>query len=162
MIAATPALSGLGGSEPATAVPPLSAPLHLVRSALVVVLVLAAGLVLQVTFISGLQQRTAQQELFDTFRAQLAEGTAPLGPTDLDGRALAVGDPVAFVEIPSIGMRQVVVEGTTSGALFAGPGHRRDTPLPGQAGVSVIAGRRAAFGGPFAGSTSSARARASR
>jgi sortase A len=30
-----------------------------------------------------------------------------------------------------------------------GPGHRRDTVLPGQAGVSVIFGRRTAFGGPF-------------
>jgi hypothetical protein len=34
--------------------------------------------------------------------------------------------------------------------LFNGPGHRRDTPLPGQIGTSVVFGRRAAFGGPFA------------
>ena len=31
-----------------------------------------------------------------------------------------------------------------------GPGHRRDTPLPGQAGVVVFYGRRATFGAPFA------------
>jgi hypothetical protein len=41
------------------------------------------------------------------------------------------------------------LEGTTSGVLFDGPGHRRDTPLPGQIGTSVVFGRRAAFGGPF-------------
>ena len=34
--------------------------------------------------------------------------------------------------------------------MFTGPGHRRDTPLPGQPGVSVVFGRKAAFGGPFA------------
>ena len=44
----------------------------------------------------------------------------------------------------------VVVEGTTPGEPDAGPGHLRDTPLPGQAGVSVVFGRRATFGAPFA------------
>jgi hypothetical protein len=33
--------------------------------------------------------------------------------------------------------------------LFDGPGHRRDTVLPGQQGTSVVLGRRAAYGGPF-------------
>ena len=33
------------------------------------------------------------------------------------------------------------MEGTSSGTLMSGPGHRRDTPFPGQAGVSVIVGR---------------------
>jgi hypothetical protein len=33
--------------------------------------------------------------------------------------------------------------------LESGPGHLRDTPLPGQAGISVIFGRRTAYGGPF-------------
>lgn len=109
-----------------------------------------AGLVLELVVVSAVQQRSSQQRLFDRFRAELAAGTAPVGPTDLDGRLVQVGEPVAFLEIPSIGLRQVIVEGTTSGALTVGPGHRRDTPLPGQAGVSVVAGRRAAFGGPFA------------
>lgn len=131
-------------------IPPLSPRLHAVRTGLVVVLLLSAGFLVHIVIVSALQQRSAQQGLFDRFRAELAEGTAPIGPTDLDGRALAIGDPVAFLEIPAIGMRQVVVEGTTGGAVLEGPGHRRDTPLPGQAGVSVIAGRRTAFGGPFA------------
>jgi sortase A len=30
-----------------------------------------------------------------------------------------------------------------------GPGHLRDTPLPGQSGISVLYGRRATFGAPF-------------
>ncbi len=62
---------------------------------------------------------------------------------------LAPGSPVAFLEIPAIGLSQVVVEGTTSSDLFDGPGHRRDSPLPGQEGTTIIMGRKASFGGPF-------------
>ena len=37
------------------------------------------------------------------------------------------------MQIPAIGLHDVViVEGTDSGDLRDGPGHRRDTPLPGQ------------------------------
>ena len=50
---------------------------------------------------------------------------SPLGPI------VPVGDPVALLTIPSIGLEQVVVEGTASGDTLVGPGHRRDTPLPG-------------------------------
>jgi LPXTG-site transpeptidase (sortase) family protein len=117
---------------------------------LIVVLVLSVSAMLQLLVVSGLEQRAAQQELFDRFRADLAIGTAPAGPTDLEGEPLALGDPVGYLEAPTIGLRQVIVEGTTPSALFAGPGHRRDTPLPGQEGTSIVMGRRAAYGGPFA------------
>jgi LPXTG-site transpeptidase (sortase) family protein len=57
---------------------------------------------------------------------------------------------VAILEIPRIGVREVVGEGTTGRDLMSGPGHRRDTVLPGQAGTSVVMGRRAGYGAPFA------------
>ena len=41
------------------------------------------------------------------------------------------------------------MEGTTPQALELGPGHLRNTPLPGQEGLSVIYGRRTTFGAPF-------------
>lgn len=132
------------------ALPALSPRLQVARAALVVVLVLAGSLAIQLIVVSALQQRSAQQHAYDRFRAELALGTAPVGPTDARGRQLAAETPVAYLEIPSIRLRQVVVEGTRGSTLFLGPGHRRDTPLPGQAGVSVVMGRRAAFGGPFA------------
>jgi len=124
---------------------------------LIIVFILSITLFLQLLFIGSLQQSSAQERSFDKFRSQLANGVAPIGPTittrDEDGeetvRELPLGAPVAFIEIPEIGLRQVVGEGTTSSVLFSGPGHRRDTPLPGQAGTSVIAARKAAFGGPF-------------
>ncbi|GAC1611882.1 MAG: sortase [Mycobacteriales bacterium] len=90
----------------------------------------------------------AQQLAYADLRQQLANGTAPLGQLGADNIALALGSPVALLEGP--GFREVVREGTTSGVLTGGPGHRRDTPLPGQPGTSVIYGRAAAFGGPFA------------
>ncbi|MCW2750879.1 MAG: hypothetical protein JWR83_1989 [Aeromicrobium sp.] len=57
---------------------------------------------------------------------------------------------MALLSIPTLGYQQVVSEGTSAGVLLAGPGHRRDTVLPGQAGVSVIYGRARTFGKPFA------------
>jgi LPXTG-site transpeptidase (sortase) family protein len=122
----------------------------MVRSALLIVFVLAAAMCLHLVLVSSLVQRSAQQQLLDRFRAELAQGTAPVGPTDTEGDVLPVGTPVAYLEIPSIDVEQVVVSGTSSSALFAGPGHRRDSVLPGQAGASVIMGRSAAYGGPFA------------
>lgn len=130
--------------------PPLSARMQLVRAALVLVLVMTATLLVQLVVVSSLQQRAAQGRAFDGFRSELAKGTAPIGPTGRDGKLLPIGTSVAYLEIPSIGVHQVIGEGTTASALFDGPGHRRDTPLPGQIGTSVVFGRKAAFGGPFA------------
>ena len=63
---------------------------------------------------------------------------------------MSPGTPVAALSIPRLGLDQaVVVEGTSAQDLTLGPGHRRDTVLPGQTGVSVIYGRRVSFGGPF-------------
>ena len=47
-------------------------------------------------------------------------------------------------------LEQVVVEGTASGDLLAGPGHRRNTVLPGQVGTSAVFGRASTYGAPFA------------
>ncbi len=111
---------------------------------------LASALLLYLVVFSTFTQRAAQQRAYDRFRAELAEGTAPVGQLDREGAAIELGAPVAQLEIPAIGLRQVVLEGTTSGTLFDGPGHRRDTVFPGQQGTSVILGRRASFGAPFA------------
>jgi sortase A len=62
---------------------------------------------------------------------------------------IPVGHPVALVEIAAIGVRQVVVEGTSSRELADGPGHVRVSTLPGQVGTSVIFGRSTTYGGPF-------------
>lgn len=130
-------------------VPPLSGGLQLVRAVLVLVLVLSVTLILQLTVVSRLQHQAAQGRKFDDFRKVLALGTAPIGPTTDDGEPVVVGTPVALLEIRAIGLTEVVSEGTSAGVLFDGAGHRRDSPLPGQVGTSVVHGRRASFGGPF-------------
>jgi LPXTG-site transpeptidase (sortase) family protein len=116
-------------------------------SALLAALLL--GMVVYLAAFSRLTHVISQDRLGDTLREQLREGTAPVSEGDLDGVLLADGAPVAQLRIPAIGVNETVVEGTTSGTLASGPGHRRDTMLPGQAGTSVLLGRAAAFGGPF-------------
>lgn len=122
---------------------------HLARGGLLTLAALLLGLTAQLLFVSGLQERAAQHTAYDSLRAQLALGTAPVAQTDQQGDLLAPGTPVAIVDIPALHVRQVVLEGTDSGVMTDGPGHRRDTPMPGQAGTSVLMGRAAAYGGPF-------------
>lgn len=130
----------------AAPLPPLDPRRQVIRAALLMVSGLSLCLVLQLLLISPLQQRAAQQRAYDSFRADLAAGTAPLSAAELDGE---LGGPVAYLEIPSIGLRQVVVEGTTGATLAAGPGHRRDTAMLGYSGTSVVMGRRSTYGSPF-------------
>jgi sortase A len=125
------------------ALPPVTA--VVVRVCLVAA-VLALATFCYVLWFSALPQAQAQARLYGQLRAELSElsdTTAPLGGQ------IRAGDPVALIEAPDIGLRQVVVEGTASSQLSAGPGHRRDTPLPGQPGVSVLYGHSTAFGAPF-------------
>jgi len=121
------------------------------RTSFALLAILVLGFVADVTLLSRLQHGASQQELMNTFREQLSEGTAPVSEGDVDDHLLVDGAPVALIEIPQLGIHEVVVEGTSAGALMNGPGHRRDTVLPAQEGDSVIMGRAAAFGGPFAG-----------
>jgi sortase A len=91
----------------------------------------------------AVQESRSQSVLYAQFRQQLAGGTAPAGGL------IAPGQPVAVLDIPRLGIHDVVVEGTSPGNLLLGPGHRADSPLPGEVGVSVLYGRAAAFGAPF-------------
>lgn len=102
------------------------------------------GFVAYLYGISGVQEARAQTTLYPTLASELGQQTAPLGAT-------TPGAPVAILDIPSIGIHNmVVVEGTSPEDLALGPGHERDTALPGQTGIAVIFGRRATFGAPFA------------
>ena len=115
----------------------------LVSSAFTMVAIVSLWFVLQVLVLSGFSQARDQHLLYTEFRAQLAAATAPTGPI------VPPGDPVALVTVPQLGLSQVVVEGTASGDLLAGPGHRRDTVLPGQRGISLVYGRASTYGAPF-------------
>ncbi|MGH3755331.1 MAG: class E sortase [Pseudonocardiaceae bacterium] len=133
----------------AAAAPARSPEYRLAGQVLAMVPVLALSFLIEVTLLGNLRHDRDQALLATQFRTELASQKAPVGPLDEANTPLALGAPVALLEIPRLGLREVVVEGTSSGLLMSGPGHRRDTPLPGQVGTSVIAGRRATYGGPF-------------
>lgn len=62
---------------------------------------------------------------------------------------LEVGDAVARVEIPAIGVSQAVIQGTDTTRLRRGPGHYPETSLPGLGRTTAIAGHRTTWGAPF-------------
>ncbi len=135
---------------------------HTVGASLALLAVGVLGFLGYVVGVSDLQQNRAQAIAYTEFRNNAYLATQPVqyvvpganaavGGTPADVvPTLAVGTPVALLQIPELRMSQVVLEGTDAATLMNGPGHRRNTVLPGQAGVSYIYGRRAAFGGPFA------------
>ncbi|GEP37763.1 sortase [Nocardioides psychrotolerans] len=97
----------------------------------------------QLLVLGGLSHDRDQSLLYGEFRTQVASATAPIGPV------VPVGDPVATLTIARLGIDEVVVEGTASGDTLAGPGHLRNTVLPGQVGTAVVMGRATTYGGPF-------------
>ncbi len=93
--------------------------------------------------ISALEHGRAQRSLRTDFHRDVAFGNAWIGGQ------IPEGAPVAQVAIAKIGLHEIVVEGTSGALLRHGPGHLRASPLPGQPGNVVIAGRRVTYGGPF-------------
>jgi sortase A len=111
--------------------------------ALILLGVFVLGFAVYLYGLSGVQEGRDQSVLFQQLQLELANQVSPLGPT-------TDGSPVAILNIPAIGIRDmVVVEGTSPESLSQGPGLLRDTVVPGEAGVSEIFGRRATFGAPF-------------
>ncbi|HYZ56491.1 MAG TPA: sortase [Streptosporangiaceae bacterium] len=143
--AATSPASATTPARKATAGKPRSSD-NVVRSVGVTLTLLAVailGFVGYLYFLSGVQEARSQTTLYAELQYQLSQAIAPTGPT-------TPGKPVALLDIPAIGVsNMVVVEGTSPENLTVGPGHLRDTPLPGQGGISVVFGRRATFGAPF-------------
>jgi sortase A len=118
--------------------------LHAVGLGLVLLGVTVLGFVGYLYGLSGVAEARSQATMYQRLSNELAGEVAPLGHT-------TPGAPVAVLDIPAIGVNDmVVVQGTTPENLTLGPGHLPDTPMPGQAGVSEIFGRRATFGAPFA------------
>jgi sortase A len=75
--------------------------------------------------------------------AKVDPATAPPGPTPPEGSAIGI------IEIPRIGVQQVMVQGIAKPDLQKGPGHYPGTPMPGQAGNAAVAGHRTTYGAPF-------------
>ena len=136
----------------ATAPPPPARPKLvnvLASTSTVLVAVVLLAFVLEVTVLGSIRHTRDQRIAYTELRSDFANAIGPTGQLDVNGKVLPLGKPIALLNIPAIGVKEVVLEGTTSEVLTSGPGHRRDTVFPGQAGTSVIFGRQAGYGGPF-------------
>ncbi len=65
------------------------------------------------------------------------------------GARLREGDAVGTIVVPRLGLRMVVVEGTSASQLARGPGRYRMTSLPGLGRTVAIAGHRTTHLQPF-------------
>ena len=72
--------------------------------------------------------------------------TAPLPPPPSEDVCNACA---ARIDIPKIGLDEIVVEGVGVEELKQGVGHYPDTKLPGEKGNAALAGHRTTYGHPF-------------
>jgi sortase A len=95
------------------------------------------------------------QEPVSAFLANREQGELEDGLDDpvqrkrLLARKPLPGDSIGRITFPTLEKDFFVVEGTDTGDLRKGPGHYRDTPLPGERGTVAIAGHRTTYGAPF-------------
>jgi len=109
---------------------------------------------------TGLQTAQSQNLLRAQFKSEQHQAgvttsttpaTKPAGPAQVAPTEPqpAIGSAVGTIDIPEIGLQMVVVQGTDVVRLQQGPGHYTNTPLPGEAGNSAIAGHRTTYLHPF-------------
>jgi sortase A len=115
---------------------------------------LLLGLVVYQLWGTGIETRRTQSALRQEFNRIIATtsptATSPKTTTTKGTSAfLPVTDALALIEIPSINISKIVVEGLTPKDLRRGPGHFPKTPLPGELGNSAIAGHRTSYDAPF-------------
>ncbi len=128
----------------ARSIPTPGSVLRTITIALSVVGLLAGTFLVYEFWLTGLLESRTQAALLSQFKHSLVLTDTP------DLVTPPPGQPVGVIEIPTVGVEQVVVQGTGSADTKLGPGHDPASPAPGQAGNSVIVGRRTAYGGPFA------------
>jgi len=111
--------------------------------------VLLLSFVVHAVGFSAFAHYRAQTLAYGELRTSLAKAETPVGQlTDADVMT-EMGTPVALLEAPTIGLSEVVLQGSSSDVLRSGIGHRRDSVMPGQDGTATILGRQSTYGGPF-------------
>jgi len=79
----------------------------------------------------------------------LGQFKASLLPSTPQNRQPPIGAPVGILQLPTLGLQKVLVQGVTADQTKRGPGHDPTTPLPGQVNNVVVIGRRSTYGAPF-------------
>jgi sortase A len=106
-------------------------------------LALIAAFVAFELWVTPMLQSRNQSALLTQFKRSLVLDDTPQLVTPPNGQ------PVGVIEIPDIGVEQVIVQGISSDDTKLGPGHDPTTPAPGQAGNAVVVGRSTTYGAPF-------------
>lgn len=101
-----------------------------------------------------IRERFADSERSDSERARSVPETPPADDREAPPKPDLIeppplGEAVGLIEIPSIGVEHVVVEGVGRDELQKGPGHYPHSPLPGRSGNVSVAGHRTTYGAPF-------------
>lgn len=108
---------------------------------------LAAGLLL-VTFagtryVEGAVKADAARDRWEAAQVRQAVEAARRGVHGtVAAGGFASGSPVARLQIPSVGLDEIVIEGVGDLELNVGPGHLPGSALPGEPGNSVISAHR--------------------
>jgi sortase A len=143
--------TGSGARSPRPGPRPLT-PARIGVAVLVWLVVTATVIALVIYGVGPLLEQRDQDALLDDYRQQI-EYASNREFTVVDAavpiEAPSTGTPVAIIDIPDIGVEQVVVEGVGPQQTRKGPGHVPGTAGPGQPGNSAIVARRSAFGGVF-------------
>jgi sortase A len=90
-----------------------------------------------------LDARLYQAEQARRFERALKETN--LARAESPAVAVSEGSPLGRIEISSVGLTAMVLEGADEGTLRRAVGHIRGTPLPGQQGNVALAGHRDTF-----------------
>jgi LPXTG-site transpeptidase (sortase) family protein len=112
-------------------------------------LALSLAFIFNFFVLSFLTYSADQVRMQNAFASQVSNATAPIAEKDFQGELVKDGSPVARLVIDQIDLDVIVVEGTDSNTMRSGVGHRRDTVLPGQEGMTVLFGRTWSYGAPF-------------
>ena len=117
--------------------------------------------------VTAVSHRFEQRGLERAFERQIAAGglgtdTAAVarspGDTDADTlsrtaaawrKTLRRGDAVAKLRLPTLGVSEIVVDGTDPETLKRGPGRYRGSAVPGEGELVYVAGHRTTYGAPF-------------
>jgi sortase A len=105
--------------------------------------------------LNELEQRELAEQLDDRIAARDASLAQADGRRDFAGaaaywrRSSAVGAAIGRLRIPSLGVREIVVNGTDSDSLKRGPGRYLGSAMPGEGELVYIAGHRTTYGAPF-------------
>ncbi|WP_410658726.1 sortase [Amycolatopsis sp. lyj-112] len=93
-------------------------------------------------------QRKALVEIRGDIQTALGASQSLFGATP-PVKPVEFGSPVAVLEIPSLKLQQVVLEGVSSGETASGPGHVPGTAGLGQPGNAAVVGRNSGYGASF-------------